>query len=66
MPRICAGTEAWGFYASLDAAAAEVGAVEVVRGAASPPMPGAEAWRASAREAVYATREVLCVGEAVI
>jgi len=58
-------TEASGFSASLDAAAAEVGAVEVVKGAASLPTPGAEAWRVSVREAVYATREVQCVGEAV-
>ena len=36
---------------------AEVGAEEVVKGAVSPPTPGAEAWRAAVREAVYALRE---------
>jgi hypothetical protein len=39
---------------------AEIGAVEVVRGAVSPPAPGAEAWWAAVaavREAVYALRE---------
>jgi len=34
---------------------AEIGAVEVVRGAASPPAP--ETWRAAVREAVYTLRE---------
>jgi len=33
---------------------AEVGAVEVVKGAVAPPTPGTEAWwRAAVREAVY-------------
>ena len=39
---------------------AEIGAVEVVKGAVAPPTPGTEAWwRAVAvvREAVYALRE---------
>ena len=37
---------------------AEIGAVEVVRGAVSPPALGTEAWwRAAVREAVYALRE---------
>jgi hypothetical protein len=37
---------------------AEIGAVEVVRGAAAPPTPGTERWwRAAVREAVYALRE---------
>jgi len=36
---------------------AEIGAVEVVRGAVSPPAPGAEAWWRAVREAVYALRE---------
>jgi hypothetical protein len=39
---------------------AEIGAVEVVRGAVSPPALGAEAWWAAVaavREAVYALRE---------
>jgi len=36
---------------------AEIGAVEVVRGAVAPPTPGTEAWWRVAREAVYALRE---------
>jgi len=37
---------------------AEVGAVEVVKGAVAPPTPGTEAWwRAAVREAVYTLRE---------
>jgi hypothetical protein len=37
---------------------AEIGAVEVVKGAAAPPTPGTDTWwRAAVREAVYATRE---------
>jgi hypothetical protein len=37
---------------------AEIGAVEVVKGAVSPPMPGTDAWRrAAVRETVYALRE---------
>jgi hypothetical protein len=39
---------------------AEIGTVEVARGAVSPPAPGAEAWWAAVvavREAVYALRE---------
>ena len=39
---------------------AEVGAVEVVKGAVSPPAPGTDAWWravAAVREAVYALRE---------
>jgi len=39
---------------------AEVGAVEVVKGAVAPPTPGTGAWWravAAVREAVYATRE---------
>jgi len=36
-------------------AASAIDAVEVVKGAASPPAP--ETWRAAVREAVYATRE---------
>jgi hypothetical protein len=39
---------------------AEVGAVEVVKGAVSSPTPGTETWRravAAVREAVYALRE---------
>jgi len=37
---------------------AEVGAVEVVRGAVAPPTPSTEAWwRTAVREAVYALRE---------
>ena len=39
---------------------AEVGAVEVVKGAVSPPTPGTETWWravAAVREAVYALRE---------
>ncbi len=37
---------------------AEVGAVEVVKGAAAPPMPNTDAWRrAAVREAVYVLRE---------
>jgi hypothetical protein len=37
---------------------AEVGAAEVVKGAAAPPTPGTDAWwRAAVREAVYALRE---------
>jgi hypothetical protein len=37
---------------------AEIGAVEVVKDAATPPMPGTNAWwRAAVREAVYALRE---------
>jgi hypothetical protein len=39
---------------------AEIGAVEVVKGAAAPPMPGTDAWwraTAAVREAVYALRE---------
>ncbi len=36
---------------------AEIGAVEVDKGAASPPAPGTEAWWAAVREAVYALRE---------
>ncbi len=39
---------------------AEVGAVEVVKGAAAPPAPGTEAWWravAAVREAVYILRE---------
>jgi len=37
---------------------AEVGAVEVVKGAVAPPTPGTDAWwRAAVREAVYALRE---------
>jgi hypothetical protein len=39
---------------------AEIGAVEVVRGAVSPPTPGTEAWWravAAVREAVYALRD---------
>jgi hypothetical protein len=46
---------------------AEVGAVEVVKGAVSPPAPGAW-WRAAVREAVYALRHrglVQYVGEVV-
>jgi hypothetical protein len=36
---------------------AEIGAVEVVKGAAAPPTPGTDAWRrAAVREAVYALR----------
>ncbi len=46
---------------------AEVGAVEVVKGAVSPPTPGTDAWRrAAVREAVYALRDrwlVQYVGE---
>jgi hypothetical protein len=48
---------------------AEVGAVEVVKGAAAPPAPGTETWRrAAVREAVYALRHrrlVQHVGEVV-
>jgi len=39
---------------------AEIGAVEVVKGAVSPPTPGTETWWravAAVREAVYALRE---------
>ncbi len=37
---------------------AEVGAVEVVKGAAAPPTPGTETWwRAAVRETVYALRQ---------
>ena len=37
---------------------AEIGAVEVVKGAAAPPTPGTETWwRAAVREAVYVLRE---------
>ncbi|MFZ8810765.1 MAG: hypothetical protein ACO2PN_21980 [Pyrobaculum sp.] len=39
---------------------AEIGAVEVVKGAVAPPTPGTEAWWravAAVREAVYALRE---------
>jgi len=39
---------------------AEIGALEVVRGVASPPTPGTDAWWravAAVREAVYALRE---------
>jgi len=37
---------------------AEIGAVEIVRGAVSPPTPGTETWwRAAVREAVYALRQ---------
>ncbi len=36
---------------------AEIGAVEVVRGAVSLPAPGAETWRAAVGEVVYALRE---------
>ncbi len=37
---------------------AEVGDVEVVKGAVSPPTPGTDAWRrAAVREAVYALRD---------
>jgi hypothetical protein len=37
---------------------AEIGAVEVVKGAAAPPMPGTETWRrAAVREAVYVLRD---------
>jgi hypothetical protein len=39
---------------------AEIGALEVVRGAVSPPTPGTDAWWravAAVREAVYALRE---------
>jgi hypothetical protein len=49
---------------------AEVGAVEVVKGAVSPPTPGIDAWRrAAVREAVYALRDkglVHYVGEAEV
>jgi len=38
---------------------AEVCAAEVVKDAATPPMPGTEAWWIAIREAVYATREGL-------
>ena len=45
---------------------AEIGAVEVVKGAAVPPAPGTDAWwQAAVREAVYATREVQYVRETV-
>ncbi len=47
---------------------AEIGAVEVVKGAVSPPTPGTSAWwLAAVREAVYTLRErglVQYVGEA--
>ncbi len=47
---------------------AEIGAVEVVKGAAAPPTPGMSAWwRAAVREAVYVLRDrglVQYVGEA--
>jgi hypothetical protein len=36
---------------------AEIGAVEVVKGAVSPPTPGTETWWIAVREAVYALRE---------
>ncbi len=37
---------------------AEIGAVEVVKGAVAPPTPGTETWwRAAVREAVYVLRE---------
>ena len=37
---------------------AEIGAVEVVKGAVAPPTPGTETWwRAAVREAVYTLRE---------
>jgi hypothetical protein len=37
---------------------AEIGAAEVVKGAAAPPTPGTETWRrAAVREAVYALRQ---------
>jgi len=37
---------------------AEIGAVEVVNGAAAPPTPGTDTWwRAAVREAVYTLRE---------
>jgi hypothetical protein len=37
---------------------AEIGAVEVMKGAVVPPAPGADAWwRAAVREAVYAPLE---------
>ncbi len=37
---------------------AEIGAAEVVKGAAAPPTPGTDAWRrAAVREAVYVLRE---------
>jgi hypothetical protein len=37
---------------------AEIGAVEVVKGAVSPPTPGTEAWwRAAVRETVYVLHE---------
>ena len=37
---------------------AEIGAVEVVKGAVAPPTPGTDAWwRAAVREAVYTLRE---------
>jgi len=49
---------------------AEVGAVEVVKGAVSPPTPGTDAWWiAAVREAVYALRDkglVQYVGEAEV
>ncbi len=35
---------------------AEVGAVEVVKGAVAPPTPGIDTWWAAAREAAYALR----------
>ncbi len=38
---------------------AEIGAVEVDKGAVSPPTPGTETWRAAVREAVYAPLEGL-------
>jgi hypothetical protein len=36
---------------------AEIGAVEVVKGAAAPPTPGTETWWIAVREAVYTLRE---------
>ncbi len=36
---------------------AEIGAVEVVKGAAAPPTHGTDAWRTAVRETVYVLRE---------
>jgi hypothetical protein len=50
--------ERWAFPSHAWRRLAEVGAVEVVRGAVSPPTPGTETWwRAAVREAVYALRQ---------
>jgi len=63
LPHICRRRSVGLFHPALDLTrrrlelSAEVGAVEVVKGAAAPPAPDTEAWwRAAVREAVYALR----------